>query len=315
MVDRGNRGEERKTILVIGSSNVDFIMGVRRLPGVGETVPDGTFLQTYGGKGANQAVASARAGGKVVFIAGLGDDVYAPTTLSNYRRDGIDTSRIRVETGVATGCALIMFDREGNNYITVAPGANYAITPEYLDGCEDVIREAAILVMQMELDVPTTLHALEIAERHQIHTMLNYAPVRNCEVPVTSRIRTLIVNEHEGSALTGLPIHTREEAERAANRLLERGPALVVVTLGAAGAVLVSAGETIYQPAFPVAPVDTTAAGDVFCGALAVAMVEGLPLPEAAKFATAASAISVTKEGAQPSIPFREAIETFRERY
>ncbi len=300
-----------KPIVVIGSSNVDFIMGVAQLPGVGETVPDGSFLQTYGGKGANQAVAAARAGGNVTFVTGLGEDVYAAPTLANFRADGIRTDRVLVAPGVASGSALIMFDREGNNYITVAPGANYALTPEYIDSCADVIQGAGMLVMQMELAVPTTLHVLEVAERYGVPTMFNYAPVRQCEIPVSERIAILVVNEHEGSALTGLPITSPTEAEVAAQALRKRGPSIVVVTLGAAGACIVSEEGSIHQPAFAVTPVDTTAAGDVFCGALAVALVEGRALRDAVRFANAASAISVTRTGAQPSIPMRAAIDAF----
>ncbi len=304
--------QEQARIAVIGSSNVDFIMQLERLPDVGETVTEGVFSQTFGGKGANQAVAAARAGGKVTFVTGLGDDVYTPTMRENFRRDGIETNRILVQSGMASGSALIMFDRQGRNCIAVAPGANYALTPAHLDACADVIRGAGMLVMQMEIPSSTIRRALEIAEECGTPTLFNYAPVRDQSVPVSAQMHTLVVNENEATALTGLPVSTPEEAASAARALRAQGPRTVVLTLGSAGAYVASADFSGLVPAFVVTPVDTTAAGDVFCGVLAVALVEGVPLPEAVRFANAASAISVTRSGAQPSIPMRAAIDAFK---
>jgi ribokinase len=294
-------------IAVIGSSNVDFIMRLERLPSVGETVTDGTFMQSFGGKGANQAVAAARAGGRVTFVTGLGDDVYAPLMLDNFRRDGIQTDHVLVQTGMATGCALILFDRQGQNCIAVSPGANYALEPTHINACAAVIRQARMLVMQMELSVPTALRALMIAAENGTPTLFNYAPVRG-DIPLSAHIHVLVVNEHEAAALTGLPVETVEQAARAAQALRAQGPRIVVLTLGALGAYVASAEVERHCPAFAVTPVDTTAAGDVFCGALAVALVEDRPLVEAVRFANAASALSVTHLGAQPSIPTRDAI-------
>lgn len=310
---------ETGSILVIGSSNVDFIMGVDSLPGVGETVTDGAFQQTYGGKGANQAVAAARAGGQVTFITGLGEDIYAPTILANFRRDGIRTEHILVQPGMASGSALVMFDRQGNNYLTVAPGANYALLPAHMDACADVIRRANILVMQMELSVATTLRAMEIAAEAGVPILFNYAPVRQKEIPLTSHIRLLVVNEHEASALTGLPVESVEAAARAAEVLRAKEIPIVIVTLGASGTYVASAEISGHVPALPVTPADTTGAGDCFCGALAVALVEregkgkgegeGKPLLEAVRFASVAAALSVTRYGAQPSMPTRQEID------
>jgi ribokinase len=299
------------SIVVIGSSNVDFIMGVEHLPAVGETVTDAVFQQTYGGKGANQAVAAARAGGRVTFVTGLGEDAYAPTILANFRRDGIRTEHILVQPGMASGSALVMFDRQGNNYLTVAPGANYALQPSHIDACAEVIGRAKRLVMQMELPVSTTLRALEIAAERGVPTLFNYAPVRGREIPLTAGIGVLVVNENEAAELAGLPVETVEQAVQAAEALRAHNIPVVIVTLGAGGAFVAAAEVCQHVPTFRVTPVDTTAAGDAFCGALAVALVEARPLLEAVRFANAAAALSVTCSGAQPSLPLRETIDAF----
>lgn len=296
-------------IVVIGSSNVDFIMQVERLPAVGETVTDAVFMQTYGGKGANQAVAAARAGGGVTFVTGLGADIYGKTMRENFQRDGINTDYALIAPRTPSGSALIMFDQNGENYLTVAPGANYALTPEHIETCAEVISKADILILQMEIPIPVIERALEVAAASGTRTLLNYAPVRNREIVITDKISVLIVNETEAEALTGVKIESMEHISIAAEFLQAQGPQIVVITLGAEGAFVLSDDFAELIPAFPVTPVDTTAAGDTFCGAFAVALAEGKTPPEAARFANAASALSVTKMGAQPSIPQRAEIE------
>lgn len=298
-------------IAVIGSSNVDFIMRLERLPAVGESTTDGEFSQTFGGKGANQAVAAARAGGGVTFVTCLGDDPFAETMIGNFRRDGIDTARIARTAGVSSGSALVLFDARGDNYIGVAPGSNYRLRPEHIDACEDLIAGAAFLLLQMEISVESNRRALELAARHRTPVLFNFAPARDPRFPVSSAMTGLVVNETEAEALTGLPVRDPGEARAAAEALRRRGPAFVVVTLGRGGAWVSAEGSAELVPGFAVEPVDSTAAGDTFCGALAVALAEKKPLGAAVRFANAAAALSVTRAGAQPSIPGRARIDAF----
>lgn len=303
-------------IVVVGSTNVDFIMRMQHLPQRGETVTDATFVQTFGGKGANTAVAAARTGPDLTttFITALGDDLYADTLLANFAADGMDIAHVRRIKGMSTGSALVMIDAEGHNYLSVAPGSNYALTPADVDKDAGIIRTAALVVMQMEIPTPTILRTLELCEAGSVPVLFNYAPVRDLSVPITPRITGLVVNETEAGQLTRTTVTDLASARSAARKLLERGPRFVVVTLGAAGAFVLGTGVNgtgvdVTVPAFKVKPVDTTAAGDTFCGALAVALVEGRPLPEAVRFASAAAAISVTRLGAQPSVPKRAEVD------
>lgn len=303
-----------KRITVVGSSNVDFITQVEHLPAVGETVTNGVFMQAFGGKGANQAVTAARAGGQVTFLACVGADAFGQQMIANFQADGIETDRIAQAQGIATGSALIVVDRNGENYIAVAPGANRALEPAHIEASADLIALSALIVMQMEVPPRTVNRVLELAAERGVPVMLNYAPVSNREVSVSPQVTYLIVNEVEVGVLTGQPVETVAQAQQAAAALRKRGPACVVVTLGADGAWISSDALDRHIPAFKVTPVDTTAAGDVFCGALAVALCEAMPLEEAVRFASGASAISVTRMGAQPSIPRREEIDSFLNR-
>lgn len=298
-------------ITVIGSTNVDFLIKTDKLPGFGETVTGGVFFQNYGGKGANQAVGAARAGGNVTFVTCLGEDLYAENLLDNFKKDKIETRFAFRDHDEATGSALIMLDRDGNNYLSVASGANFKLTPSHIDQALASILEAEMIVMQMEIPFDTTRYVFELAEKHNKKVLFNLAPARPFDRSVLKKTYVFVVNEVEASMVTGLKVETDEEIKIAATELLKLGCKIAIITLGVRGSYVASPDFTGIVPAFKVKAVDTTAAGDVYCGSLAVALVEGKSLPDAVRFAGAASAISVTRLGAQPSAPHRNEIDEF----
>jgi ribokinase len=298
-------------IVVIGSSNVDFIMKMERLPQKGETITNAQFMQTYGGKGANQAVGAAKAGGEVWFVNCIGDDAFAPLLKENLRQAGVRTDYVFEEKGIASGAALVMVGNAGENYLSVAPGANYRLSPEMIQSLEPLLSHAAIVVLQYEVTPEALYAAIDVAHALGKPILFNLAPARPFEDAWLPKITYLTVNENEAESLCGFPVNTSEQTARAAETLLAKGAQTVVITLGAGGAYLAAPHLRQMIPAFSVVAVDTTAAGDVFCGALAVALVEGRALPDAALFANAAAAISVTRLGAQPSAPSRGEIDAF----
>jgi ribokinase len=301
-------------ILVIGSTNVDFLIKSDKLPSSGETVTGGVFMQNFGGKGANQAVGAARAGGEVTFVTCLGEDLFADELVLSFKKDGINTKYVFRDRESATGSALIMLDKEGNNCISVAPGSNYNLMPEQIDKTLDVFMEAEMIVMQMELAPATTYHVFELAKKYNKKVLFNLAPAMPFNKDVLRQVYAFVVNEVEASMVTELRVETDDEIRRAASALLALGPQVAVITLGSNGSFIATAENSQYVPSYRVKAVDTTAAGDVYCGSLAVALVEGKSLAEAVRFAGAAAAISVTRLGAQPSAPRRKEIEDFMSR-
>jgi ribokinase len=296
-------------VVVVGSSNVDLVMKMPRLPKVGETVTDCAFAQVFGGKGANQAVGAARAGGDVAFVGCVGDDAYGGQVVENLKADGIDTRFVFEEKGIASGTALIMVGADGDNCIAVAPGANYRLAPAHVDRARDALAGAAFIGTQCEIPPDTLDRVIALGAELGKPVMLNLAPARAVSDASLARLAYLAVNETEAEFLTGLPVESERDVERVADALRARGPRTVVLTLGARGAYVAGEGERALVPGFPVEALDTTAAGDVHCGALAVALVEGRSLLEAVRFANAAAALSATKLGAQPSAPRRPDIE------
>jgi ribokinase len=298
-------------ILVIGSTNVDFLIRSDKLPSSGETVTGGVFMQNFGGKGANQAVGAARAGGDVAFITCLGEDLYGDELLRSFKKDGINTKYVFRDKESATGSALILLDKTGNNCISVAPGSNYKLVPAHIDQALDVFLEAEMIVIQMELAPATTDYVFELAKKYRKRVLFNLAPAMPFNKDVLRQVYAFVVNEVEASMATGLRVESDDEIRLAASALLALGPQVVVITLGSNGSFIAAAKHRQYVPAYRVKAIDTTAAGDVYCGSLAVALVEGKVLTEAVRFAGAAAAISVTRLGAQPSAPRREEIEDF----
>ena len=291
-------------VVVIGSSNTDMTIKAERLPKPGETILGGIFVMGPGGKGANQAVAARRLGADVSFICKVGHDIFGDNAIEGYRKEGIDTSRI-LRSDKASGTALILVDAKAENCIAVAPGANGDLTPEDIDSVADVIRSAGYLILQLEIPVESVLRAARIAHEAGVYVILNPAPA--CPLPreLFSYVSLITPNQTESALLTGI----EDNLDAAVDKLLEMGVKDVVVTLGSKGSMVVSEGTRTFVPSLKVEAVDTTAAGDTFCGALCVALSEGCSLVQAAVFATKASALTVQKMGAQDSIPYRSDIK------
>lgn len=296
-------------IVVVGSVNTDMIIRLERIPRPGETVIGGEFSSAAGGKGANQAVAAARAGAHVSLVARVGDDVFGRKALEGFLADGIDISQVREDREAPSGVALIFVDAEGENSIAVASGANARLTPDDVRAARETIAAADVLVTQLETPLDTVRAAVDLAVEHGVRVVLNPAPAQPLGRDLLRHVSVLTPNETEAELLTGIEISDDTAARSAAEQLHTVGVAAVLVTLGPRGAFVFDADQRELIPGFEVTAVDTTAAGDVFNGALAVALAEGTPLAEAVRFANAAAALAVTTVGAQPSAPPRDAIE------
>jgi len=295
-------------VAVIGSANVDLTIRVDRLPQLGETVSGGEFYTSFGGKGANQAVAAHKAGAEVRFLAKVGCDQNGEAIIKNLEALGLTSDGILTDESRHSGVALIMVDRMGNNTIAVAPGSNRNLTEEDIHRAESDISWGEVLLIQLEVPMPTVKEALRLAKAHGLRTILNPAPARRLPEEIVALVDILTPNEIEAGTLTGDMAEDLNEATRAASKLLESGAGHVIITLGERGACWVQRDRVQAFPAFPVAAVDSTAAGDAFNGALALALAEERPMQEAISFANAAGALTVTKKGAQDSLPTREEI-------
>jgi len=296
-------------IVVVGSANTDLVVRVPTLPRPGETVTGGTFFTARGGKGANQAVAAARAGGAVALIACLGDDQFGEETLEALAAEGIAVHAVCRMPDTPSGVALILVDEGGENSIAVAPGANALLTPEHVVPVVERLSPADVLVAQLETPLETVLAAAQAASRVGARVILNPAPARALPDDLLHLVSVLTPNEAEAARLAGMSsIAGMRALEDAATALLQRGVGAVAITLGAAGAYVATTELRELIPAYRVEARDTTGAGDVFNGALAVALAEQMPLGGAVRFANAAAAISVTRDGAQPAAPHRAEI-------
>src|SRR5664280_71586 len=296
-------------ILVIGSSNTDMVIKTEKMPLPGETILGGTFLMNPGGKGANQAVAAARLGGKVTFITKRGNDLFGNQAVGLFMREGIDTQYIVKDKELPSGVALITVDAEGENSIVVAPGSNSNLLPEDISLKLMKTGKCAILLLQLEIPVKTVEYAVHKASEYGIKVILNPAPAATLPDDLFKHIWLITPNETEAEMLTGIRVHDIPSADGAAESFRKKGVQNVIITLGSAGAYVKSDKFTGMVPALKVDAVDTTAAGDVFNGALAVVIAEGKGFGEAVLFANKAAAISVTRLGAQASAPYRKEID------
>ena len=304
-----------KKIVVVGSSNTDLIIKVPEIPRPGETLLGGEFMTFPGGKGANQAVAAARAGGDVVFIASVGDDLYGEEAIKGYRLDNINTENIKICKGVPSGIAMITISDRGENAITVASGANAELTPADLDEIEEPFLEADYMLIQLETPLETVQKAVELCSEFNTRVILNPAPAADLPDEILEKVSIITPNETEAERLTGVTVSDELTASEAADALHKRGIETVIITMGVMGAYLSdrATGTRKMVPGFSVKAVDTTAAGDVFTGQLAVSLAEGQQLERAIIEAHGAAALSIQKLGAQSSIPRREETDYYLE--
>lgn len=300
----------KPVITVVGSINMDLVFRTPRMPAVGETIGGHGFRQIPGGKGANQAVAAARQGASVNFVGMVGADAFGELALGCMMAERINIRHVEREGTVPSGVAGIFVDDSGANSIVFAPGANEMLTLERLEAAAEAIVAADYLMCQLESPLETVAHAMAMARRHDVKVIFNPAPARPLDDALLRLVDVLVVNETEAWQLSGIEVNDEAGAARAARALRERGAKVVLLTMGEHG-VMVADGAERRIPAVKVAAVDTTAAGDTFVGACAVALARGLSLDEAVDEAQHAAALAVTRFGAQTSIPTREEVQRF----
>ena len=292
-------------IFVIGSINTDMVAMTEVLPSPGETVMGREFMMTAGGKGANQAVAAARMGGDVTMIGRLGNDVFAEQSIKRLKSENINCEFITKDTEKSSGLALISVDQNGENHIVVAPGANETLTKERLGSVLSQIPDNAIVMMQLEIPLESVVSVIEFCKKSNKKIILDPAPAKNLTPEFTKSLYMITPNETEATAMTGVKIKDLRDVKKAAIKLLGSGSQYVLITMGANGVYLASQNDEFeYIPSPKVTTIDSTAAGDCFNGTLAVSLSQGLSVFEAAKKACRAASISVTRKGAQDSMPF-----------
>lgn len=298
-----------RRVLVVGSANLDLSVRVPHLPREGETVLGDDLVTTEGGKGANQAVAAERAGAETRFIACVGQDAFGERIIRQLGASGVPSEGVLREPSRLTGVALIVVDQAGRNQIAVSPGASRSLTPRHLEAQAASFDWADVVLMQLEIPQETVARGLRMAKERGKLTILNPAPARLLPDGLLGLADILTPNEKEAAALSGLPVFDPESAVAGGEQLLLTGCGVVVITLGWQGAVMVRAGEQKHFPAPIVQVVDSTGAGDAFCGAMAAALADGRGLEEAVRWGNAAGALACTVVGAQEAMPTREAIE------
>jgi ribokinase len=302
-------------ICVVGSSMIDLISKVPRLPKLGETMVGHSFHMGYGGKGANQAVMAAKLGAQVTMVNKVGRDVFGEGTLKNYQEQGIDTAHVMFDDSRFSGVAPIFVDENAQNFVVIVPGANSGLSPADVQSARQVILDSDILICQLEIPMETTLEAFRVAKSGNVRTILNPAPAAPIPDELLQLADIFAPNETETELLTDMPVGTLGEAEAAARKLLSRGTRTVILTLGERGALLVDRDTVENVPAVKVDAVDPTGAGDAFVGSLAVYLGEGLPMEDAIRRANAVAALSVTRIGTQVSFPKRAEADAFLQQH
>jgi ribokinase len=298
-------------IVVVGSLNMDLVVKVEYMPAPGETI-SGSDLQTIpGGKGANQAAAAARMGANVAMVGKVGQDAFGPRLLKALNDVGVDTSSVKIEAESATGTAVIVVDKKGENSIVISPGANGKMTPAYIDQVESIIENAKIVLLQHEIPLDTVEYVINLASRKNVQVVLNPAPAKPVPQQLFPKIDYFVPNETESRILTGIEVNDPLSAEKAAKKFIEYGAKNVIITLGEKGALLVNSQGSILISGRKVKAVDTTAAGDAFIAGFASALVRGYSQVDGVRYACAAGALTVTKFGAQTSLPGMAEVDDF----
>jgi len=298
-------------VLVIGSINMDLVVRVDRMPREGETIIGREFQTFPGGKGANQAVACARLGAQTFMAGRLGADSFGDALLENLRKDGIDTAHIARDPSASSGTAMIVVDKSGQNSIVVAPGANMRMKPSDADALDELIRRVNCVVLQLETPLEVVARALDLAQKAGVKSILDAGPAVKCPMSILKKADVVSPNEVEAQTLIGKKITTVDSAKRVAKSFLSAGVKALALKLGANGSVVATKDKLLHVPAVEVKAVDTTAAGDAFTGALALALAEGNEWLAAMRYANYAGAFAVTKPGAQPSMPTRAELQDF----
>lgn len=296
-------------ITVVGSINMDLVVRCASLPQRGETVLATSSAEVCGGKGANQAVAAARAGGQVSMVGRVGDDSFAGRLVTNLHDERIGCDLIEATSGCSSGVAIVAVEQSGQNSIMVVPGANGRVTADDVRAARQTIESSSILLVQLEIPLDAVKAAVEIAQQAGVRVVLDPAPVPSVLPPELFRVDVLCPNETEASVLAGMPVNSTDSAEAAARRLHELGARQVAITLGEQGTMVFDGTAATLVAPFAITAVDTTAAGDAFAGAFAVRWAAGASLLEAVSFANAAGALAASREGAQPGMATREEIE------
>ncbi len=298
-------------VVVVGSSNTDMVARLNRMPDPGETVLANDFMKAPGGKGANQAVAAARLGANVTFVARVGDDIFGNEAIENFKQEGIRVRYVTRDKNEPSGVALIFVDENGENSIAVASGANDALSREDIKRAKPAFKKAAVVLFQLETPIESVTFGAELANDYEANVVLNPAPAQELTNDLLQNVSILTPNESEASCLTDVQVTGLKSAEQAAHQLRNRGVNSVVITLGDEGALMATSEEVRHLPGHEVNPEDTTAAGDAFNGALSCALSEGQSLSDAVEFANRVGALATRTRGAQPSLPQRNEVEQF----